>query len=179
MNNLDELMKKKVDKKFTKKERKKLIEQAYRQIGKEKYLVICMEEMGELIDVVAKNITGKVDYIHTLEEITDVYYSMDIIKVVMGIPESKIDKLEKKKIKIDKYTALEGISKLARSQQIISKVVRQKDKSKVKTIQALNMLNETLYEFTKMFKIKKKDIEKMKNIKTKRTEERLELGTLS
>ena len=175
MNNLDDLMKKKVDKKFTKKERKKLIEQAYRQIGKEKYLVICMEEMGELIDVVAKNIAGKVDYIHTLEEITDVYYSMDIIKVVMGIPESKIDKLEKKKIKIGKNTALEGISKLARSQQIISKVVRQK----VKTIQALNMLNETLYEFTKMFKIKKKDIEKMRNIKTKRTEERLENGTLS
>ena len=29
MNNLDDLMKKKVDKKFTKKERKKLIEQAY------------------------------------------------------------------------------------------------------------------------------------------------------
>ena len=41
------------------------------------------------------------------------------------------------------------------------------------------MLNETLYEFTKMFKIKKKDIEKMRNIKTKRTEERLGNGTLS
>lgn len=178
MENLKELMKTTNKLKFTRTHKKMLIASAYETLGYETYLSICMEEMAELIEVVSDNISDKVDYIHTAEEIVDVMISIEIIKVIFGIKDNELDKIDKKKVKSKNKVIFKSIATLSKSQQIISKNIRGKNDADAKIIPMLNNLNETLYDIISLFKIKRKDLDKIELLKFDRLNTRLMNGTL-
>lgn len=175
MNNLKEYMKGDVPS-YSKKQERELIMGALNMLGEDKYLTICIEELSELNEVITSNTLSKVNYIHTAEEIVDVMISTNIIKLVCGVSNSQ---LKKKSPKIKKKNVLmTSVHNIAKSQQNVSKYIRWKKDGYDKVIDALNLLNETIPILIDFFKIKKKDLEKMRNIKLKRLEERLMYGTL-
>lgn len=179
MNNLDELMKQDIKEKLSKREIRKIIDNGVKILGKEKYLVICMEEISELIDVISENVTKKKDYIHTTEELVDVMICVNIIKSIYDIKNCKLDKVNKdRKIK-KKNVVFTSIKVLAKSQQILSKCIRGRSSADGKIVDVVNSLNVTLYDLKKLFKIKEKDIDKMMYIKINRLNDRIKSNTLS
>lgn len=54
-------------------------------------LVIIMEELAELSQQVSKKIRGKVDRMHLLEEIADVYICLDELKMLNSFTEKEIE----------------------------------------------------------------------------------------
>ena len=175
MNNLKEYMKSDVPS-YSKKQERELTMSALNMLGEDKYLTICIEELAELNEVITSNTLSKVDYIHTVEEIVDVMFCMDVIKLICGLSNSQ---LKKKSSKIKKKNVLiTSVRNIAKSQQNISKYIRWKKDGYDKAVDALNLLNETIPVLIDFFKIKKKDLEKMRNIKIKRLEERVMYGTL-
>lgn len=178
MNNIPQLMKKVSNIKYTKKEKKELIEQALKIMGDTKYLVICMEEISELIEVISDNINNKIDYIHTAEEIVDVKICIEIMKQIFYISDSKLEKVNKKKLKKNKSVVFTSLTTLSKAQQNISKCIRNKNGSDDKIISTLNNLNETVCQLILLFKIKEKDLSKIELLKYNRLEERIINGTL-
>lgn len=175
MNNLKEYMKADIPS-YSKKQERELTMSALNMLGEDKYLTICIEELAELNEVITSNTLSKVDYIHTVEEITDVMFCMDVIKLICGVSNSQ---LKKKSSKIKKKNVLiTSVRNIAKSQQNVSKYIRWKKDGYDKAVDALNLLNETIPVLIDFFKIKKKDLEKMRNIKIKRLEERVMYGTL-
>ena len=177
MNNIRELMKEHSNLKFTKKIKKEDIEIALSILGIKTYLVVCMEEISELINVATSNICDKLDYIHTAEEIADVYVCMDILQVMFQVPTKKINKVVIKKKK--KSILFEALADLSSAQQGISKIYRNKDKSEENVADIINMMNRSCVILTDQFKIKKKDIEKIIDLKYWRLENRISDGSLS
>ena len=175
MHNLKELMKNMGNLKYGKKRKKEINRDVANAIGHEKYLVICMEEIGELIDVVSLNVYDNVDYIHTAEELADVLVCIDAMKTMNRIKDKDLDKVCKKQKK--KVSIFECISNLAKSQQAISKNIRGKDNGS-KFIPTINLLNETIENLIFIYKIKKKDIEKIEALKYKRLEDRIKNKTI-
>ena len=175
MNNLKEYMKADIPS-YSKKQERELTMSALNMLGEDKYLTICIEELAELNEVITSNTLSKVNYIHTVEEITDVMFCMDVIKLICGVSNSQ---LKKKSSKIKKKNVLiTSVRNIAKSQPNVSKYIRWKKDGYDKAVDALNLLNETIPVLIDFFKIKKKDLEKMRNIKIKRLEERVMYGTL-
>ena len=87
-----------------------------------------------------------------------------------------------KKTKTPKKTknvAFSSIVALSKSQQIISKTIRRKPDSFNKVIPMLESLSETVNSLIKLFKIKRKDINRIQLLKYKRLEDRITNGVLS
>lgn len=178
MNNIKELIKTADEIKITKKEKTKSIQTALDTLGKSTYLMLVMEEIGELIEVVSDNMLGKASYYHTAEEITDALISTEILTVIYNIKDKKIDKVKKSHAKRKKSVLFQSIKDLSKAQQDISKTVRAKDADTVKIIHAINLINETCENLIHIFKIKKKDIAKIEKLKFKRLKDRIDNGTL-
>ena len=161
---------------YSKKQEKDLISTSLHILGDDKYMTIFIEELAELNEVISSNTLSKVDYIHTVEEIADVMYCMNVFKFICGIPNGqktkKIPKVKKKNVLI---TSMRNISK---SQQNVSKYIRYERCAYDKALDAVDLVNETIPTLIDFFKIKKKDLEKMRNIKLRRVEERIINGTL-
>lgn len=164
--------------KYPKKKRLELLEDAIYVLGKNASLTICMEEVAELIDVIAGNVVDKVDYIHTAEEIADVLISVEYMKLIYGISKEEIDDVKKTKMK-KKNIALCTIITLANAQQTISKTIRRKSDSYHKIVPMVQSIIDCAEASIKLFKIKKKDIARIQLLKYKRLEERLINGELS
>ena len=177
MNNIKELMKTANKYKYTKKQKKEILSCSYMEMGETRYLIICMEEIAELIDVASESINSKCDYIHLAEEIVDVMISIEIMKVIFGIKDSELTKIDKKKSKKNSRL-ISSIQNLSKAQQNISKYLRYGEEAESKIIPALNMMNESVYYISDIFKIKNKDIDKIQNLKYKRLEERIKSGSL-
>lgn len=176
MNNIKELLKKNKGLKYSNKEKNMLVRKGIRILGKDMYLTICMEEISELIDVSTENLYNKINYIHTAEELADVYVSMRIIKNIYNIKDNKLDKIDKSKAKPNKL--FRSISDLSKAQQILSKNIRGKDKGE-KILKSLNLINEACEDIISIFKIKKKDINRIEALKYQRLEERIDNRTLA
>lgn len=174
MTNLKEAMKS-PEVKYSKKKRVSLINDTCKILGYERYLMICMEEMAELSEVISQNIINKTDYLHTAEEIADVYNSIMIIQVICGIKSSKLEKVDNKK-RPKKSAIFNTLSCLSKAQQHVSKYVRNTKNADERIVLALNLMNRACADAISVFKIKRKDIEKLENIKYKRLEERLNSG---
>ena len=173
MDNLKELMKKDYHK-YTKRERKNGIRAAAEILGYDKYLVIAMEEMAELSEVITSNALTKVDYIHTAEEIADVMIAAEIIQCICDIPTKEL----KKPNRIKKHVLITSVRNLSKAQQNISKYIRWHKNGYSKAVEALNLINNTIPGLMSLFKIKKKDISKIMDIKAERLRQRMENGTL-
>ena len=174
MNNIKELMKNMGNLKYGKKRKREINRDVFKALGRDRCLVICMEEIGELIDVISLNVYDKVDYIHTAEELSDVLVWINAMTVMYKIKDKDLEKVNKKKRNVSIFTC---ISELAKSQQMISKNIRGKDDGK-KIVIAVNMLNQTVEDLINIYKIKKKDITKIEALKYQRLEERLKNKTI-
>ena len=173
MNNIKELMKEDI-RSYSKKERKKLIEIEESILGETRCLTIVMEELAELNEVISSNTLNKVDYIHTAEEIADVIICAEIVQSVCGVAPKELTKPSK----IKKHVLIASVRNISKAQQDISKYIRYHKDSYNKVIEAVNLINDTIPALISLFKIKKKDVSKIVNIKVKRREERIENGTL-
>ena len=178
MKNLEKLMKHAKKIKYTHKDRMACIKKSLSQIGSIEYLIICMEEIAELTDVIMGNTLNKVDYIHTAEEIVDVKFATDILKVIYKIKEKDLKKVKKSDSKGKDKIIVRSIQTLAQSQQGISKAVRWKDRESEKTIKEkiigiINDLNTTMADLESIYKIKNKDIEAIEKLKTWRLKKRI------
>ena len=174
MDNIKELMKEKV-KHYGKKERKRLIEEAADALGETKYLVICMEELSELANVISSNVIDKFDYYHTAEEITDVIIVRDILYVVCNVEPKDVGKSKNLK---PKKVSIESLKNLSQAIQNISKYIRYNKNGYDKIVEAIELIDETIPALVKLFKIKEKDLVKIRNLKHRRLEERLMLDTI-
>lgn len=177
MNNIKELMKTVDNKKYTKKEKKKIINRCRKVLGDSVYLSICMEEIAELINVISDSIDGNMDYIHITEELVDTMYAKDILINICNIPHNKINKIKKRK-EIKKSVAVTTIRDLSKAQQNISKYARHKNDGYDKVVSAVNIMNEAIINVQSLYRIKKSDISKIETLKYMRNEERLANGTL-
>ena len=80
----------------------KIMKKAIRKYGVEKQLLICIEELSELIQAITKmerypnDETRKNDL---TEELTDVLICLDYLALIYEIDESKIDEIWSKKLK--------------------------------------------------------------------------------
>lgn len=162
--------------KYNKKKRQAIIDDAISILGIERAMMLCIEEISELIDVIVVNMTDKIDYLHTVEEIADVKFSAQYIKTICNIDDKDIKPYKKKKTNKNRIFAI--ISSLAHTQQMINKYLRGKKDRHEKIINAYNKLIADIIILEKFFKIKDKDVEKMMNIKIHRTEERIIYNTL-
>ena len=175
MTNLKEVMKK-FDMTFSQKHRESLINDAHDILGTDRYLMLCVEEIAELINAIVNN-EKDVNYIHTAEEIADVRNSINIILTICDIKSSKIGKIDTKR-RSKKQTKLSILNNLSKAQQNISKFVRCRKDCDDKLLSALNMMSKACYDAEILYKIKRKDIEKIENIKFERLWNRLNNGEL-
>lgn len=69
-----------------------LIKQSCNYFGREDTLTVAMEECGELIQCVAKELRGKSDKTHMEEEIGDVLISISNLIYICDLDEEKIQR---------------------------------------------------------------------------------------
>lgn len=179
MDNIESAIKSADKLQFTKKEKRKLILEAKKVLGEDKQIVMVIEEIAELINAVSSDINNDFDYYHTAEEVTDVIIMANSLEAITGIkmPKLKNDKPSKKSIKIFMY-----IEQLSKAQQNLSKYIRHKpssSKEKIskvaqdKVIQAMQLMLSAANGIAAICNIKRKDINRIMNIKYKRLSDRI------
>ena len=158
---------KKDHKKFTKKEMKTILTKSINQSGIIHILVMSMEEISELIDVIAKN-SKKVNYIHTAEEIVDVLIMAEYMKIIFSVKEEDMKYKGKKK----KLSQMDYIINLCSCQKDISKFLRRNNMRK-RCERSIPLLEYMANDIAKYYNIKKKDLDKIRSIKLERVMDRL------
>ena len=145
---------------FTKKYALDAIRKTLDMIGEETYLVVCLEEMCELIEVIADNIDGDGSYVHTAVKNKDI---------------GKIDTSYKRK-----RASMKAMKLLCESHQFITKYLRKKDEIedmedyiKHKIIPCINNMNNASHMLMQGYGVKAKDVDKVLAIKVARQHQRL------
>lgn len=163
---------------FTKKSALDAIRKTIDMIGEETYLVVCLEEMCELIEVIADNIDGDGSYVHTAEEIADVRFCVMIIQEIFHVKNKDIGKLDSNCKK--KRASMKAMKLLCESHQFITKYLRKKDEIedmddyiKHKIIPCINNMNNASHMLMQGYGVKAKDVEKVLAIKVARQHQRL------
>ena len=179
MDNIKGMMKHAKKLHYSKKDKKRLIQRSLEQIGASEYTVICMEEMAELNDVIIENTTSKFDYIHTAEEIVDVMFCIEVLKVIFDVKEKDIKKIKKRDNKGKKKVVLKSIQTLSQSQQVLSKTIRHRNRDKKKLLEkiipVINDLNQITSELCTLYKIRTKDLDAIESLKLWRLEKRIKI----
>lgn len=162
---------------FTKKSAIDAIQKTITAIGEETYLIVCLEEMCELIEVIAENIDGDGSYVHTAEEIADVKFCSMIIQQIFHIKNKDIGKLDTCK---KKRASMKAMKLLCESHQIITKYLRKKDEItneddyiKHKIIPCIENMNNAAKMLMTSYDVKSKDVEKILAIKVARQHQRM------
>lgn len=70
---------------------KEIVSRSLDTYGNGLQLVVCMEELSELIQAISKEIRGKGNRDNTIEEMADVLICVEILKQVFGIADEDID----------------------------------------------------------------------------------------
>lgn len=80
----------------------KIMKKAIKKYGVEKQLLVCMEELAELVQAISKMERYPDDEKykeHLVEEMSDVLICLDYLALIYEIDESKIDEIWSKKLK--------------------------------------------------------------------------------
>lgn len=170
MNNLQSLMKTVDNINISKKERRYLLQDAIRILGTERQLEMVIEEIAELINVLSLNILDGFDYLHTVEEVTDVIISMKKVAIIADtqIPKNNELDIGKKKMKVFTWYA-----QLSKAQQYISKYIRNGCVARDKLITALHLMESSIDGIIEFCNIHKKDIAKVETLKYKRLQDKI------
>jgi hypothetical protein len=178
MDNLEKLMKDKNLPKYTKKKKRELLARSIDDAGKTHILIMAMEEISELIEVLATNASAsKINYVHTAEEIVDVKIMIEYMKIIFSVKDSDIKDVKTKKPS-KKNPIFNSIASLTLYQQMISKYLRRRDYAFKRCAKMIPEMNVSICEIISLFKIKKKDMDKIESLKYQRIEERLKLGVV-
>lgn len=163
---------------FTKKSALDAIRKTFDMIGEETYLVVCLEEMCELIEAIADNIDGDGSYVHTAEEIADVKLCSMVIQEIFHVKNKDIGKLDTSYKR--KRASMKAMKLLCESHQFITKYLRKKDEIedmedyiKHKIIPCINNMNNASHMLMQGYGVKSKDVEKVLAIKVARQHQRL------
>ena len=135
-------------------------------------LVITIEEIGELINVISENVVEKTDYLHTVEEITDVILSLEYCKQIAHIKDFELE--TEITISVKKHRMMTYIKILSETQQSITKFIRRATKSRQRLIQSMIKIYSIIDELIEFYSIDLIDIEKMKQLKINRMRDRLD-----
>ena len=166
---------------FKKSDSNKAIRTALDMMGETKYIIICMEEITELLEVIGDNIDGAGCYIHTVEEIADVACCCDILQIIFDVKSKELAKPEKCK---KKRANMKAHSLLCQSHMILSKYLRHVDHIDLddfrenKIIPCINMKASAVEMLKNAYGIKDSEIKKIRAIKTDRLKKRIENGDL-
>ena len=162
---------------FTRKNALDAIRKTISAIGEETYLIICLEEICELIEVIAENIDGDGSYVHTAEEIADVKFCSMIIQEIFHVKNKDIGKIDTCK---KKRASMKALRLLCESHQLITKYLRKKseitdmdDYIKHKIIPCIEDMNDAAYMLMIGCGVKSKDVEKILAIKVARQHQRM------
>ena len=66
------------------------VQQSNEQLGKESKLVVCMEELAELLQVLSKFYRDKGDRLNLIEELGDLLICVEAMRQFYGIPEEEL-----------------------------------------------------------------------------------------
>lgn len=166
---------------FKKSDSNKVIRTALDMMGETKYIIICMEEITELLEVIGDNIDGVGSYLHTVEEIADVSCCCDILQIIFDIRSKELAKPEKCK---KKRANLKAHSLLCQSHMILSKYLRHADNRdlddfrEVKAIPCINMMASAVEMLKNAYGIKDSEVKKLRAIKLDRMKKRIESDDL-
>ncbi len=157
---------------YTQKDLDDAIAESIYTIGYTKTLIVAIEELGELINVISDNTENKLDYIHTVEELTDVIITLEYCKQAAHM---KPDELAKTyKIPENRHKIMYYINVLSRTQQSITKFIRHATRSRQSLIQSVIITYAVIDDIISFYNIDKRDIEKMKQLKINRLRDRLD-----
>lgn len=68
------------------------VQKSNEQLGKETKLVVCMEELAELLQVLSKHYRNKPDRLHLIEELGDLLICVEAMRQFYSIPEEELNK---------------------------------------------------------------------------------------
>lgn len=166
---------------FKKSDSNKVIRTALDMMGETKYIIICMEEITELLEVIGDNIDGTGSYLHTVEEVADVACCCDILQIIFDIRSKELAKPEKCK---KKRANMRAHSLLCQSHMILSKYLRHADNRdlddfrEAKAIPCINMMASAVEMLKNAYGIKDSEIKKLRAIKLDRMKKRIESDDL-
>lgn len=75
---------------------KELIKETINKYGNLQ-LIVCMEELAELTQAISKELRGKHNQEHLLEEVSDVYLMLENLKLIYNLTDEDIEKVIKEK----------------------------------------------------------------------------------
>ena len=70
---------------------KAIVDRSIEFYGKEKQSIVCMEECSELIQAISKELRGKSDINHLVEEMADVLICIELLKKMYDIGDSELE----------------------------------------------------------------------------------------
>ena len=164
MDNLEKLIKEAKPNKYSNKKKNQILEDLITSEGTILPWVKAMEELAELINVTCENLCGKVDRLHTAEEIIDVRLFLKTIQNSAGIKDNNLKKPHKHK-KITKKHVIKALSALSKAQQEISKCIRVNKMNKSTALTIINEVNQAIYIIESVYKIKKKALGRIDSLK--------------
>ena len=92
-----------------------IYEQAVKHYGRLNQLIKAMEELGELIQALARWTTGHADFANVCEEIADVEIMLDQVKIILGDRYEELLTLKKAE-KLGKLAERLGMEKYAKEE---------------------------------------------------------------
>ena len=151
---------------YSRSETELLTERSIEALGKDVHLVICLEEIAELIEVIIVNTDNTMDidaYIHTAEEVADLEIISIMLRKVANIKDNDYE--IPSEMKRDDF-----IMYLVMAQQEISKYIRYKKQECAEI--AYRCMDNVLYRIYDFYHIRAKDVDKIMDIKFDRFEKR-------
>ncbi|MBP3240080.1 MAG: hypothetical protein J6M92_05995 [Oribacterium sp.] len=91
--------------------RREDLEKSIKVDGPRKKKIICMEEMSELIKEVSKDLRGNLRRAYLIEEVSDVYICLMMLRIMLGINDDEIQKFIDYKVERQKERDALKISK--------------------------------------------------------------------
>lgn len=172
MKNLKELIPSVKKRRYTDDDIEEWLSRSIYVCGADHGLIVCIEEIGELINVIADTAIGNIDYIHVAEEIADVIITLHYCILVAHMKEHELK--TQINISFKKNKTINFIRILSETQQSITKFLRRGTKSRQKLIQSVIKTRIALDEMIRFYNIDIDDIERIKILKIDRLKDRLE-----
>lgn len=188
MKNLRKLILDAEPNKYTDEQKIDLISKYYDVIGKDKYIVICMEEISEVVQVLSNPFLFGKDLLSLIEEVVDLKICIYDLKFIYRQYKEDIDKIPKlsesykkhlNKVRVGEYYSLKCIKNLCFMQQELSKIIRKKEgyESKDKILSIIETLENIADEIIIVYALDSDTMDRIETIKFQRQEERIATDT--
>ena len=159
----------------------KIISQAYKDVGRNKSCILCIEELAELQDAVAAMLIGDRKPGHLCEEIADVGIHLEYVKKALKISDKQVKEVSNSDnaffelyiSELDQEDLyLTAIREMALLQIVLTKYIRGKSKPKKHAIDKIAKVERYIKEIMRREDIQKKYVSDWSCKKKKRLKHR-------